>query len=275
METDALALVGRLHSRILRLVAEQRGLHCSGLHQVANLIWRSNAPCQPSKPTRLIRKLKHLDAAYGVMRHITSVSCDDLYEEVLNALKKDAGGNSSAAHFAPRTREQASQATFADDTRRAKKVRYGGVDSLEDAEPLTLHETLPCRTGSIEDDSSHLHKLRVLEAKIKEMVTFNMQVLKDPYLPSIVDRTETTVREIHAQVDLFRQVQGMSCHRQGFDDLVGKVDAQATLASKSSDPSVGYENIRGALAQTLVDLGLLQLQEVRLLITKASINQHH
>ena len=70
---DASALALRLHGGLLRQAAAVSGLHFAGLHQVARHLVRGG--CSNSA---VLRRLRHLDDACAVIRHITVVSCDAL-----------------------------------------------------------------------------------------------------------------------------------------------------------------------------------------------------
>ena len=78
----AAALVMECHGHCLRLAAEVGGLHFQGLGALAACLRRSGRPS-----TRLLRRLAQLDAAAGVLRHITVVSVAELEQELVLALR--------------------------------------------------------------------------------------------------------------------------------------------------------------------------------------------
>ena len=69
------------HGRALRLVAEEAGVHFQGLAALAGHLRR-----QGCSDRRLLRRLSALDAAAGVIRHITVVSVDEMEMDIKRAL---------------------------------------------------------------------------------------------------------------------------------------------------------------------------------------------
>ena len=79
----AAALTLEAHGRLIRLLAKIGGLHCQGLGALAASLRRSG--CTSS---RLLRRLSQLDAAAGVLRHITVISVAELEADLKMELVK-------------------------------------------------------------------------------------------------------------------------------------------------------------------------------------------
>ena len=85
---DAAAMVLHLHGRILRLVARQTGTHFTGLGQIAR---------RGKWSARTARRLKQVDAAAALLRHITMPSCEALLHAIQHELdQRDKGDEQSA-----------------------------------------------------------------------------------------------------------------------------------------------------------------------------------
>ena len=76
----AAAMAIEAHGRYLRLAAKLSGVHHQGLASVAGALRRSGC-----SDRRLLRRLSALDAAVGVLRHITEVSVNELAADLMQA----------------------------------------------------------------------------------------------------------------------------------------------------------------------------------------------
>ena len=91
----AAALVSQVHGDVLRLVALRTGRHFTGLTEAATFLrvhWNS--------PSALSRKLRNIDAAFAVVRHITQPSCCQLLEELCSLLPLPPSGPGGASEGA-------------------------------------------------------------------------------------------------------------------------------------------------------------------------------
>ena len=84
----AAALALEAHGRLIRLAAQAGGLHCQGLGALAASLRRSG-----STSSRLLRRLFQLDAAAGVLRHITVISVAELEADLKLELVKLGAAN--------------------------------------------------------------------------------------------------------------------------------------------------------------------------------------
>ena len=73
----AASLVFFAHGAVLRLVCQLSGRHFSGLEEASRFLrmhWQADA--------RLVRRLRHLDHAFAMVRHISAVSVQELLGDV-------------------------------------------------------------------------------------------------------------------------------------------------------------------------------------------------
>eukprot|EP00971_Amphidinium_carterae_P277076 5498625-Amphidinium_carterae.1 len=93
MVPDSVSLVNTLHSRLLIALSASTGTHYQGLRQAAAHLRRQKAITNAQS-----KKLERLDDAFNVARHITPVSSDKFFLDVMstvNAFERTPGSGSS------------------------------------------------------------------------------------------------------------------------------------------------------------------------------------
>ena len=80
-DLDAFGLIVFLHGKLLRDLSARLGTHCSGLQQAARL-----GRHHKLIDNALARKLTHVDIAFNVTRHVTSVYVDELLLQVKRSM---------------------------------------------------------------------------------------------------------------------------------------------------------------------------------------------
>ena len=88
---DAAALVASLHARLLRGIADEYGIHFQGLRAAAGHLRRAGIVTP-----RMAKRLTNVDIAFNIGRHITSISADAFFSEVLGEKRERALINQSA-----------------------------------------------------------------------------------------------------------------------------------------------------------------------------------
>ena len=78
---DPVLMLAALHGQLLRATASHSGCHFQGLHQAARHLVAEGAV-----DTAGARKLRQIDDAYNVTRHITSVSCKATLANIIGQL---------------------------------------------------------------------------------------------------------------------------------------------------------------------------------------------
>ena len=77
MQEGAAALISAAHGEALRLLCKRCGRHFAGLEEAsrfARLHWGADA--------KLVRRLRNLDHAFALVRHISEVSCQTLLDDI-------------------------------------------------------------------------------------------------------------------------------------------------------------------------------------------------
>ena len=74
---EAINLIYSCHGAALRTISQDAGKHFTGLSYAARYMTATHRA-----PSRLLRRLKQLDNAFAVARHITSQSCEELMREL-------------------------------------------------------------------------------------------------------------------------------------------------------------------------------------------------
>ena len=84
MSQTSEAIILELHGRLVRLIAEETGVHYQGLRAAASHLRRGRrvAPA-------LAKALCRLDDTFAVCRHITSISAETLVAQVVSSLRAD------------------------------------------------------------------------------------------------------------------------------------------------------------------------------------------
>ena len=75
------ALVADVHGRLVRIAADATGIHFQGLRAAAGHLRRAGLIDQ-----RLTKSLTRLDDAAAILRHITSVSADEIVERLSTSI---------------------------------------------------------------------------------------------------------------------------------------------------------------------------------------------
>ena len=100
MAEGASALVAALHGRILRAATSSKRIHFQGLQQVARHIQVRRGTDANPKRTAVVRKLRQLDGAFALLRHITDVSSDKFFGEVMELLHEEDPDGTICAQYA-------------------------------------------------------------------------------------------------------------------------------------------------------------------------------
>ena len=89
----AVALIADLHGTLLRRLSDQCGVHFSGLELAARVARKRGLITD-----RMAKKVRKVDAAFNVARHITVASCREMLEELdssqlgCSVVQEEAGG---------------------------------------------------------------------------------------------------------------------------------------------------------------------------------------
>ena len=88
---DASCIIASLHGRLLRGIAELQGVHYQGLRAAASHLRREGRVSN-----RTAKRLGVVDIAFSVSRHITNVSAEDFFDEVMKEAQTKQPDSSAA-----------------------------------------------------------------------------------------------------------------------------------------------------------------------------------
>jgi NACalpha-BTF3-like transcription factor len=130
-------LLLELHGRLLRELASSTGMHFQGLQQAGRWLHKSGM-----STTTINRRLRDIDVAANIVRHITQVSCDSYFKEIISHVNAAADQQSASGlrHSMPQHRSQEVHAVRATEGRqrpveqppwkKAKHTREAGSEKV-------------------------------------------------------------------------------------------------------------------------------------------------
>ena len=78
---------GGLRAKLLRALSAEADLHFQGLHQAAAFFRRAGM-----LSNQRAKKLAHLDVCFNIVRHVTQVSCEGFFREIMGEVSAQGGG---------------------------------------------------------------------------------------------------------------------------------------------------------------------------------------
>ena len=98
-------LLLEIHGRLLRDLASSTGIHFQGIQQAGRRLQKNG-----KSTTTISRRLRNIDIAANIVRHVTQVSCDTYFNEIISYVAQfhpvpapgDEGAATYAATFASR-----------------------------------------------------------------------------------------------------------------------------------------------------------------------------
>eukprot|EP00927_Polykrikos_kofoidii_P061226 TRINITY_DN56090_c0_g1_i1.p1 TRINITY_DN56090_c0_g1~~TRINITY_DN56090_c0_g1_i1.p1 ORF type:complete len:361 (-),score=54.52 TRINITY_DN56090_c0_g1_i1:194-1216(-) len=148
---DAGALIAYLHGRLVRALTVSEGIHFHGLQQAAASLRRSG-----KLHNKWCKKLTQVDLCFSLCRHVTEVSGDTMFNDIIFALRPQAAAKLSHDH---RHHQQGEEAVdFKISTTREEVVYAPKVTQHESLSHIPVENDPQRHFGEVEEVTAPMKK---------------------------------------------------------------------------------------------------------------------